>query len=306
MAEIALSIRDPDAGRGPSVEVLVTGLSGVAAITVTRTARNRPMQVRGMVRLPVSGAVSRIDFEVPFNAVVSYRAEMFDEGGVSLGFTEPAVLGETYTGIAPADDLVPLGSLYPEESMSGAGVISQYTWMHNPLAPEGAVRVKALDTSAAQLSRPVPSTVIYPRGRRVGVVVSEPRRGLAGFVFDIFCETTEDADKLQAMLGDYTSTTVPVLCLRPGLDFNARVTSPLFLGVEDMIEEDLNVRRGGSNVAQRITGDEVSPPVPGLFIPLLTYADLNAYYSTYAAFNNDNASYLAASRRYELAGSADA
>lgn len=259
-----------------------------------------------MVRLPVSGAVSRIDFEVPFNAVVSYRAELFDEAGVLLGFTEPAVLGETYTGIAPAEDLIPLGSLYPEESSSGAGVISPFTWMHNPLAPEGAVRVSMSDSAASEISRPVPGSVIYPRGRRVGVMVSEPRRGLAGFVADVYCDSLEDADRVQAMLGDYTSTTVPVLCIRPGLDFNARITSPLFLGVSDIVEEGLNVRWGGSDLIERISGDEVSPPVPGLFIPLLTYADLNAYYSTYAAFNNDNASYLAASRRYELAGSADA
>ncbi|RKT33679.1 hypothetical protein DEU34_2283 [Microbacterium sp. AG1240] len=263
------------------------------------------MQVRGMVRLPVSGAVSRIDFEVPFNAVVSYRAELFDGAGVSLGFTDPAVLGETFSGLAPSEELLP-GSLYPEESLAGAGVISPFTWMHNPLAPEGAVRVSMSDSAAAEISRPTPGAVVYPRGRRVGVMVSEPRRGLSGFVADVYCDSLEDADRVQAMLGDYNTTTVPVLCIRPGLDFNARITAPLFLGVSDIVEEGLTVRWGGSDLIQRISGDEVSPPVPGLFIPLLTYADLNAYYSTYAAFNSDNASYLAASRRYELAGSADA
>lgn len=263
------------------------------------------MQVRGMVLLPVSGAVSRIDFEVPFNAVVSYRAELFDESGVSLGFTEPAVLGETFTGLAPSEDLLP-GSLYPEESLSGSGVISPFTWMHNPLAPEGAVRVSMLDSAAAGISRPTPGTVVYPRGRRVGVMVSEPRRGLSGFVADVYCDSLEDADRVQAMLGDYNTTTVPVLCIRPGLDFNARITSPLFLGVNDMVEEDWDVRMGAEGTVQRIKGDEVSPPVPGLFIPLLTYADIASFYSSYATFNAAYASYLAASRDYSLAGSAEA
>lgn len=282
MADITLTTRAADAGVGPSVEVLVSDLTGVASITVSRTARNRVMQVRGMVALPVSGAVSRIDFEVPLNVPVAYRAELFDSAGISMGFTD---------------------------SVTVASVASEDSWLHNPLDPSGAFRVSVaapLETTAQVLSRPTPGSVVYPRGRRVGVVISEPRRGLSGFVFDVACETIEEADRLQATVGDYSSTTVPVLCIRPGSGFPPRIPSPLFLSVFDLKEEDVDVKWGGQRTNHRMEGDEVSPPVPGLFIPLLTYADLNAFYATYNAFKADNASYLAASRRYELAGSADA
>lgn len=306
MADISLTVLPESSNYGPRVEVLVTGLAGVAAITVSRTASNRTHQVRGMVRTPVSGAVSRIDFEVPFNVSVSYRAELFDADGLTIGFTNAVALPDTISGLAPSTVLAPSASLAPGEVVVGRGVASKYTWMHNPLNPEGAARVNVLPSSAQVLSRPTPGGVVYPRGRRVGVMVSEPRRGLAGFVFDVECESDADADRVQAMLGDYSSTTVPVLCVRGGADFAARVAFPLFLGTTDITEEDVNVKWGGGITAQRITGDEVSPPVPGLFIPLLTYADLNAYYTRYSTFNSDNATYLAGSRRYELAGTANA
>ena len=306
MAVISLTVLDASGTYGPRVEVVVTGLGSVAAITVTRSASGRSHQVRGLVRAPVSGAVSRIDFEVPFNVPVSYRAELFDAAGLSVGFTDAVSLPDVIRGLAPSVLLAPSAALAPGEQVVGTGVVSDYTWMHNPLSPEGAVRVNVLASSAQQLSRPVPGSVLYPRGRRVGVMVSEARRGLSGVVFDVTCESDSDADRVQAMLGDYSSTTVPVLCVRGGRDFEARIAFPLFLGALDIVEEDVNVKWGGGVTNQRISGDEVSPPVPGLFIPLLTYADLNAFYSTYATFNSDNASYLAGSRRYELAGSADA
>ena len=66
------------------------------------------------------------------------------------------------------------------------------------------------------------------------------------------------------------------------------------------------LRRAEVIAGPRIVGDEVAPPAPGLFIPLLRAADVNAFYATAAAAN---AAYLTASdlnRDYSLAGYADA
>ena len=60
--------------------------------------------------------------------------------------------------------------------------------------------------------------------------------------------------------------------------------------------------RSGEWTVQRMVGDEVAPPVPGLFIPLLTNADLKAYYATNAAMKADNATNAALARRYDLSG----
>lgn len=263
----------------PRVEVFIDDLDA-ASVTVYRLAGGRQFPVRGAVGAPTAGTLSRIDFEVPFNTEVTYRAEMFDADGLSLGFTDP----ESIT-LNVAD-----------------------TWMHNPLDPQGAVSVRLVDSAARSLSRPVPGEISYPMGRRVGVVLSEPRRGLRGAVFDVITETLADADLVQAMVGGYTSSAVPVVCVRFGSDSTVRrrVTSPLFLGVLDLPEEDFDVRFGGEVTVQRVTGDEVAPPAPGVFIPLLTAADINAYYATAA---DANSAYLTASdlnRDYTLAGYADA
>jgi hypothetical protein len=81
-----------------------------------------------------------------------------------------------------------------------------------------------------------------------------------------------------------------------------RIPKPLFLGVMDIAEEDLDIRYGGVATAQRMTGDEVAPPTPGLFIPLLTNADLKAYYATNTAMKAAYASNIAMARDYSLAG----
>jgi hypothetical protein len=76
----------------------------------------------------------------------------------------------------------------------------------------------------------------------------------------------------------------------------------LFLGVLDIAEEMMDVQYGGEWTIQRMTGDEVAPPTPGLFIPLLTNLDLKMYYATNAAMKADNATNSALARRYDLAG----
>src|SRR5690606_7790592 len=244
-------------------------------VTVYRLAAGREFRMRGAVLAATAGSISRIDFEAPFNVPVTYRAEQFDENGVSLGFTPSATLGDVLEGLPPAEDLAPSEDLAPGSFVVGTGLMSAETWMHNPLNPQGAVKVNLLDTAARSFSRPVPGEVSYPRGRRVGVMLSEPRRGLSGAVFDVWCDTFAEADAVQALIGSFTGSSVPVICVRTGSDNTVRASMPLFLGVLDITEEDWTVRHGGEVTLQRIQGDEVDPPIPGLFVPLLTRANLN-------------------------------
>ncbi len=265
-----------DAAPCPRVEVFFEDFDpGTTHVTVYRLAGGREFRVRGAVMAATAGSFARIDFEVPLNVPVTYRAEQFDAAGLSLGFTPSATL---------------------------AGVVSADTWMHNPLNPQGAVKVTLLDTAARSLSRPVPGEVSYPRGRRVGVMLSEPRRGLSGAVFDVLTETHADADRVQALIGSYTSSAVPVICVRTGLRNPMRVAMPLFLGVLDIPEEDVSVRYGDEDTVQRIEGSEVDPPTPGLFIPLLRRKDLNAAFATRAAMNGAALTRGDINRLYEYAG----
>jgi hypothetical protein len=261
----------------PRVETLFSTLAaGTSTVTVYRLADGREYQMRGGVKAATTGAMTRIDMEIPFGVSVGYRAEMFNTAGISLGFTDQA---STVMDIAE-------------------------TWLHNPLNPGGGVKVQFRDTAARQLDRPVAGSVYYPQGRRVGVVIGGERSGLQGTVLDVVTDTVEDADKVRDLIGGYTATTVPVLCFRIGAADRVRLPRPFFAAVMNISEQDMNYVLGGTQIAHMMTGDEVSPPSPGLFIPLLTRADLNAFYATRAALNSDNLTRLAADRRYDLAGTA--
>jgi len=260
----------------PRAEVLFTAFApGTATVTVYRKAAGREYEMRGAIRAEVAGALTRIDTEIPYNGVpVEYRAEMFDSAGVPLGSTSSGTV-----------------TLYIAE-----------TCLHNPLDPQGAVQVVMADTAAGSISRPVLGSVVRPKGRRVGVVISETRGGVTGLNMDCYTLTDADADKVAALVGTYDDETTPVLCLRIGMGMKMRIPTPLFAAVLDPKEEAFDLRFGGEAIVWRMQGDEVSPPAPGVFIPLLTNADLNAYYLTNAALKADNATNLAANRRYDLIG----
>ncbi|MDQ0726803.1 hypothetical protein [Microbacterium sp. W4I20] len=265
-----------DVTAAPFVEVFVDDLIPEAAwITVYRLAGGREFLMRGAVRAPTAGAFTRIDFEIPFNIPVTYRAELFDAAGESLGFTESAT-----TTLICAD-----------------------TWMHNPLNPSGGVKVFFGEDRGWSVTRPTPGVVSRPLGRRVGVVLSEPRYGVTGLDMVVRTSTDEDADKVQAMMGD--NGMPPIVCIRLGSnDGRLRLPQPLFLSALSVTEMDMDHRWGGSELAHSLSGDEVDPPIPGLFVPLLTRADLNAFYATRAALNADNLLRLDVNRRYDLAGTA--
>lgn len=260
----------------PRVEVFFDDLhTGTAFVTVYRMAGGREEEVQGAIFAPTAGALTRIDFAVPFNVPVTYRAQMFDGARVSLGFTPAATVT----------------------------VLSDHTWLHNPLNPHGAVKVSLAASTGQTISRPVPGTVSRPRGRSVGVILSEPRQGVVGLRFDVRAESLETADRVQALIGGYAQNITPVICIRLGGDeTRLRVPQPLFLGVLDIVEADMNVAWGGEDTRQLMVGDEAAPPAPGLFIPLLTAADINAFYATATALKADNLTGAAVNRRYDLAG----
>ena len=248
--------------------------AGTARATVYITVAGRQSEVRGAINARVAGALTRIDMQIPFGVPVTYHAEMFDSAGVSLGLT---------------------GSTTKTFNVKA-------TSLHNPLDPQNAVHVIMASTAAGSISRPVPGSVIHPLNRHVGVVVSGTRQGVTGVVMDCYTESDADADKVAAMFGGYSGKTVPVLCLRIGADVRMRIPRPFYAAVLDPREE----AGAGSKIAWRMTGDEVSPPAPGIFIPLLTRADINAFYLTRAAVNSAHPTRLSVNRAYELIGAGNA
>lgn len=263
---------------GPSVEVLVdSALTDTESITVWRTAAGRQHKVRGMINIPYLGAAARIDYDVPLGVVAEYRVECFDALGERIGYTPPSQIT----------------------------VGSDSSWLHNPLAPSGAVKVQ-IHGRTPNLDRPTVSETAFPIGRRVGVVVGSGRRGLASFPMEVWSEGLETADQIQALIGDEGIQLPPVLCVRVGGDeTRLRVPKPLYMHVQSIPELSIDWNWGGERNAHFLDGPEVATPAPSLFIPLLRRMDLDAYYATR---NDMDAAYLRRidmDRDYDLAGFAD-
>lgn len=264
-----------DAAPMPRVEVLFSSFAPTtASVTVYRLSGGREYKVRGAVMAATAGALTRVDYEVPFGVAATYKAEMFTSSGTSLGFTGTA----------------------------SVTVDSSEMWVHNPLDPAGGVRLAFRDSAARDLVRPSEGSVFYPQGRRVGVVISGQRRGLSGTVLDVIADDLESADLFQGMLGDYATTTVPVLCFRIGSLDRVRLPRPFFAAVTEAHEIDVTYALGGTQIAFHMAGDEVSPPAPGIVVPLLRRKDINAAYATNAAIAAGNLTRLAVNRQYSLAG----
>lgn len=265
-----------DATPCPRVEVIIDGLdAGVTSLTLYRIAEGRQWRVRGAVRVTVSEGFQILDVEAPFETAMQYRAEMFDSGGVSLGFTDTS---ESVT-------------LSVEE-----------TWIHNPLDPWNAVAIDLADRSGRALTRPISGQRYTVEQRPLAIFITGQRRGLEGVELFLSTDDTEVAAKFEGMLGDYTTQTVPVLCVRtpPLID----IPRTFFAGVMAPTARPVNVHMGGTLRTWDVNADEGEPPFPGIIVPLLTRDDIDAAYATRDDLDAAYPTRLDIDRDFGLAGTA--
>lgn len=263
-----------DTSGNPRVEVFFdpTDLDPDAVrLRMYRLSEGRTWKVRGGVDSAVG--VAALDWECPFGVESAYRAEMFDADGVSLGFTDSSSI---VLDVAEA-------------------------WVHNPLDPSGGVSLGKhglLDHGG--ITRPTVGAVVFTEGASVGVRMGARRRGVVGLQLGFAAESVAVADALSAMLGEYETPRLGVLCLRaPGA---VRFPRTFFMSVDDPTEVSVDVTWGGSRSNFVFTATEVAPPHPGLVPPFLTYEDMEAAYGTYEAAEAAYATYEEAQRDYSLAG----
>jgi hypothetical protein len=261
----------PNTSGNPFVEVFFSpdDLPAEAArLRVYRFSDNRTWLVRGGVDI-VPG-VAALDWECPFQSSVSYRAEMFDDTGLSLGFTDVGTTSLDYSG----------------------------TVVHQPLDPSLWSPVVILEKSADKILRPTRGDFTRTEAG-IANWIGANRGGLVDVSIDLLAETLDAAELMQAMLGSYTQQQVRVLCIRTTDNIRWPRT---FFASGDLAEVDVDVAQGGETV--RFVGQvsEVRPPFPGLVTPLLTYDDLDAAYSTYDERDAAYATYTDMDRDYSLAG----
>jgi hypothetical protein len=249
-----------------------TLLGGTEKITVWRRSDGRLWRVRGAINIQASGGVSVTDFEAPFNVQSEYFAEMFAADGRKINRTESTV------ATLRCNDMV---------------------W-HNPLDPKTYVVVDWTDTALREVSRPQSGVVHRAQGRSVGVLVADGvRQGVTGVSLDITIDNAEMNRRFTAMFTGYDVDVLPITCIRHPGPMNFPRT--FFASILDPREVALTVQYGGSLTQWKIDSDEVAPPAEGRIIPLLTYADFNAFFATYAEFNAYYPTYQAANTDYTKA-----
>jgi hypothetical protein len=258
----------------PSVEIFFTNyVAGTARVRLYRYSEGRTWLVRGGVDIAPSVAVR--DYEVPSGVTSTYRAEMFNAAGVSLGFNTPASV-----------------------TMPAFGPI-----LHQPLDPALFAEVILMVGTAEKLSRPTPRDVVYTEGSSVGRHIGSRRRGLSRTPLLLEVESQAAGDMVQAMLGTYETEQVGVLCLRTPPP--TRLPRTFFFSSDEMEELDVNIHYpvGGVLIRYGLDADEVEPPFPGLVKPTLTYDDIDTV-GSYDVQDSMWATYTDRDRAYELAGQA--
>lgn len=268
-----------DANPSPRGLVVFPSLAaGTQVINVTKVVEGRTYDVRGGLNLFAVGGASVLDLEVAIGAPMTYRAEMFDGGMNSLGFTDATAV------TVPA---------YP--SMRN----TSRAWISQPLAPSLAVQVSLeLGSADTKLRKSVGDTT-YAEGAALGTWIGSRRQGLSGLAIKVLCDSTADADEFQQMFGGYTPDQdfPSVVCIRTAAPL--RIPRILFAATSGPVEIGTNA---DSQIEFEMTVDEVLPPSPGLVLPTLRRIDIDAAFATRAQRAAAYATRLARDTDYTKAG----
>lgn len=277
MTDITLTAVSP-ASPAPYVEVTAENFPvGAATATVWRTTAGRQFRVRGLVQVSTAGVISQRDFEAPFGVESTYRVQHFDGSGDFLSWSD----AEAVTLALPSPF---------------------YAVFHNPFDPESSVVVEMLDTAASELYRPTDYELFRVKGRSVGIGIFGTRHGITKAQLDCFTSTITEANRFDALFGDYDSDTVPIVCVRtPPV---MQLPQPLFAVASPSRLPSYRFRDGDEDTVWRIVGDEIAPPVEAAIVALLGYDDFTAFYADYAEFTAAYTDYREAQLDYSIAGTA--
>lgn len=264
----------PDYNPVPRVEIELEAGDvpvGTAFITIIATIEGRAFEVRGAIEQGWAGADSFLDMEAAFGVPIAYTLVTMD--------VNKTVLARTSLGTTQVD--------------------CTDTLIQQPLNPQLNAIVARLAATGGEVRRGVDADTRYPEGFALPVVTARsPRRGITGLNLDLLVESGTMADALWSTLGTQDAPELPVWLVRTPPPH--RIPRVLFCYVPELVEVDLS---WGRNLARfTATVDEVQPPAPGLIVPLLEYADLDAAYATYADRDAAYDTYAEGDADWSLAG----
>lgn len=249
--------------------------AGSVTVSLTRTCEGRTLPVRGAQRMPAASPLVIIDPEPGFGVDNTYTVVGYDATGRNVGSW-------------------PVGSTVVEFDKV---VIQQ------PLDPRLSVQVVRLAGTASEMTRETPSELAWPEGSPLpSVIALGPRRGIKNMTVRIKVANTADADTLQATLGTYERTQIPVWLIRtpPG----QRIPRILFCHVNELTEIDDSTWT--EEVRFRTTITETKPPVAGITALAVTHSDIKVFFSTHTQVKASYATHSDIKRDTSLIGAANA
>jgi len=245
----------------PSVEVYFSGLgSGSPAfITVYRLADGETNVVRTANYVAATTSFTVTDYEAPFGIVISYYAEVFTAGGVSLG-TSP--IATTTLNV----DVI---------------------WMHDPLdlSNYAVITPYASDITLAQdsfetIERGFDFNLSNVIGKKKPIIQYYGEKAIQGLEFEVITATNIAYDKIATLL-----QVAPVLIRTPVRFYNLpRLLYGVLRGSQKPITWHLN---SSDEPMTRISLslDETEQPGIGLIFSYYTYSYWQARYATYTLAN---------------------
>lgn len=262
----------------PRVEIVIAPadvLAGTVTVTIRRRAENRYFFVRRGIGRSIASTLVTIDYEAPFNVVSTYEALCYDAAGAYLGAVQ---LGSTT-------------------------VSCDQTVIQQPLDPRLCAIVYRLESTGAEISRPMPGDLARLEDAALPRVIGQgPRQGVTDVALSLLVTSQEMGDRLQATLGTYETRQLPVWLVRTPPP--QRLPRVFFCFVPNLAELEVNLHAGGSMIRYSATVTEVPPPAPGLSPAVLRYSDIKTVYPTYSALKAAYSLYSDILRDQSLVGAA--
>lgn len=261
-----------DARPCPRVGVTIANLHATnpSRITLWRTANGVREWVRGCRNRVVTGSEFVWDYEVPLGREVTYELEVLQ------------------------------GDVIPTDNRPITALDVSAGWIQDPLQPSNSVEVSGgdprkgapelLPTAFKKLTRSMAHNIVPILGSAYPAALGGQRLAAAGVDFSVMTSTAEYTTLLRHIL----ETAYPVL-LRPLPEWGP--LPPLcYLAAGDPEELPINHALGGSLTRWNLEGDLVASPGLSIVVPVWTYADIDALWSSYQeaqlAAQNIGASYI--------------
>lgn len=246
-----------DKAPAPRVVVNVTSVrSGTVTATLHRMYDNVDEIVPGADGVAAAGGFVRTDYFPPFNTPISYRVEMFDVNGASLGFSD----AEATTVEVP----------------------DSTCWISSPFNPQLAVQVELDDEASSNLRTDVNAQTHNIGGRRI--VISDSVYGYVSIPMSFWVDTVADADAVEAVFADGLG--LSVIRVAPPM----QVPRVLYaFGVPN--RQEVNLPGGVEDTFFDLSVDEASAPSTALLAAVLTYARYTNNLPSYGAFRSQYGTY---------------